>query len=590
LGAAPAPQGCSMKKFLIGLVVGVLFTILTVVIVGFAAIRLGDRRPSVEAGSILAMDLSGDLPEVPPTELPLPGFEGQTPLTVQETWAVLRNSATDDRIKALLLKPTGLGMGWAKLQELRDGVLRFRKSGKPVYVYLQHPGTREYFLATAADKVYMSPEDVLDVKGMRVEMMFLKNTMDKVGAKVEVEHAGKYKDAADMFVRESMSPETREVMNSMLDGLYGELVRGIAQSRKKNETEVRALIDKGPFLAKAALGAGLVDGLKYADEVESELAGKLGQSKLEKISYKNYLRSGAAGSSTDKNRIAFVVGSGSIYQGSMTDPFGQESGIGSTSFSKLLQQVRQDSAIKGVVLRVDSPGGDATASDEILREVKLLSKAKPTVISFSDVAASGGYYISVSGDPIIAYPDTITGSIGVIYGKLNIKGLYNKLGIQKDILKRGEFADLDSDYQELGPGGRARLRELIDTFYQGFVSRVAEGRKKKYEEIHEVAQGRVWLGAQARANGLVDELGGLDKAIEMIKKRANIPQDQAIRLVAYPGRKTLFERLFEQPQTAIAGFSTMFEPPLERMLKPVLTPDLLRGGVLTRMPFEIVVK
>ena len=524
--------------------------------------RAGDRRPAVPAGAMLVMRLEGSIPEQAPMTIPLPWFESQAQPTVADLWALLRKAEKDDRIKAILLEPRGLGAGWAKIEELRAGLRQFKKSGKPVYAYLRGPSAREYYLATAADKIYFNPEDILDLKGLRAELAFYRGTLDKVGVELEVEHAGKYKDAADSFVRTSATPETREVIGSMLDQLFGELVNSVASSRKLTRTQVRSLIDEGPFIDQAALSAKLIDGLLYEDQVRDALKKQLKGQTLERLSHRDYLRSTAfGGSDGDKNKIALVVGEGAISRaGGEAEPFSDEEGIRSGPFMRLLRQVREDASIKGVVLRVNSPGGDAIASDEILHEVKLLAKKKPLVVSMSDVAASGGYYIAMTGDPVVAYPNTITGSIGVIYGKANLKGLYDKLGINVEIIKRGENADFDTSSRPMSDAARKKLREGIFSTYQAFLERVAEGRKRKVGDIEPLAQGRVWMGAQAQGNGLVDQLGGLDLAIDLVRRTRQDPRDGAdparpIPAQTHPVRSDLqLERIrARQPSAAFGG-------------------------------------
>ena len=542
-----------MKKFLLGLVSGFVLAGLAAVILVFALMRAGDRRPAVPEGSLLVMRLEGEIPEQAPVTIPLPMFESQAPSTVADLWMMLRQAGKDEHVKAILLEPRGLAAGWAKLDELRAGLLQFKKSGKPVYAYLRNPSAREYYLATAADKIYFNPEDMLDLKGLRAELAFYKKTLDKAGVEMEVEHAGKYKNAADSYVRNEATPETREVIGAMLDQLFGHLVDSIAVSRKLEPARVKALIDEGPFLDQAALSAKLIDGLLYEDQVRDEIKMRIkGTSLLERLSSRDYLRSTAfAGESGSK--IALVVGEGAITRsGSDAEPFTNEEGIRSGPFMRMLRQVREDASIKAVILRVNSPGGDAIASDEILHEVKLLAKKKPLVISMSDVAASGGYYIAMTGDPVLAYPNTITGSIGVIYGKVNLKGLYDKLGVNTEIIMRGKNADLDTSSRPMSASARAKLREGIASTYQAFLERVAEGRKRKVGEIEPLAQGRVWMGAQAKGNGLVDQLGGLDQAIELARKRANIGAAERIQLVPFPRKRTLFDQVFNSGESVLA--------------------------------------
>jgi protease-4 len=575
-----------MKKFLIGLVAGLLLAGLTAVIGFFVAVKLGDSKPSISDGSTLVVRLSGDIPEKSPVDIPLPFFEGQKQLAVHEVWDALRKAAADPRIKALILLPQRPGIGWGKMQEIREDLLKFKKSGKPVFVYLRAPGTRDYYLASVADKIYMTPEDLLDMKGLRLEAMYIKGALDKLGVTMEFEHVGKYKDAPDMFTRNNMSPETKEVLNSVLDGLNEHLLSTLGAARKKSTAEMQAIMDDGPFIAKNAVAKGLVDELLYEDQFYDVVKKKLDQKELKKVGIQDYLRgAGTVAGVEGKSHVALLVGDGAITRGSSSDAFGNDEGITSGAMTKQLRQVRNDDSIKAVILRIDSPGGDAIASDEILREVKLLSQKKPLVISMSDVAASGGYYISMSGDTVVAYPNTLTGSIGVFFGKVNLKGLYDKLGIQKETLKRGQFADIDSDYQPMTPATRAKLREGIDEIYKTFVGLVAESRKKKFEEINEVAQGRVWLGTQGKGNGLVDELGGIDKAIELVKAKAKIPANENVKIVVFPPKKSLFDQLMNRSQP-----DASVEALLQKYTGIKIPKAWLETGMKQMMPYTIEVK
>lgn len=583
-----------MKKFLLGLLCGLVLAGLSVFILFFVMIRLGDRRPVISDASTLVLRLEGDIGERPGVDIPFPMFREASP-TMEDTWSILKKAAVDPKIKAIVLMPAGLQAGWGKLSEIRDGVTEFRKSGKPVYAWLRTPKMREYYVATAADKIYLAPEDVLDVRGLRAEIIFVKGTLDKLGIQAEIEHAGKYKDAGDMLTRTSMSPETREVMNSLLDGIYGTFVQAVASSRKKTPEQVMALVDQGPFLPKIAMSNGLIDGLYYEDQVFGEIGKAINRSDSKKVSHRDYARVPAASLGLEgKRKIAFLVGDGAIVRGGNPDPFGNDDGIGSETFNKLVRRVAEDKSIQGVIIRIDSPGGDAMASDDILREVKLLSKKKPVVFSMSDVAASGGYYMAMTGDPIVAYPNTLTGSIGVIYGKMNIHGLYDKLGVTKDIVTRGRFADLDTDYQPLTEAGRQKLRESIDHVYDGFLARVSEARKKKYEDVAALAQGRVWLGAQARQNGLVDETGGLDKAIELVKKKANIGPGEKIRLVPYPAKRNFLDVLLERSNESESAMDAVLAAKGSVIEKRLLGNFNWRlwmpGGLMRLSPYQITIQ
>jgi protease-4 len=576
-----------MKNFMIGVVVGVVVSGITALILVFAAVKLvgsfSERPVSVADGSTLVFKLEGEVPEKSTPEIPLPMFQDQAPMTVEQVWDTFRKAAADSRVKGIIFEPRGLEMGWAKMQEIHDEIVQFKKSGKPIISFLRGPGAREYYLAAATDKIFLAPEDSLDLKGLRVEAVFIKNTFDKLGIHADVIHAGKYKDAGDMLTQTSMTPETHEVLDQILDQYYGNLIDTIAQGRKKQADAVRAVIDQGPFMANEALGNGLIDAFGYEDQAADDMKIRLKQTELTKLSAKSYSKTPALSGGVSR-RIALVVGEGEITRGSgNSSP--DDQGITAAGFIKLLKQVEDDSSIRGVIIRVDSPGGDGVASDDILHEAKNLSKKKPVVISMSDLAASGGYFISMTGDPIVAYPNTLTGSIGVIFARMSLHGLYDKIGVNKQVLKRGQYADLDSDYAPLTDDQHQKISGQIDAFYKSFVGRVADGRKKTFDQIEPLAQGRVWLGAQAKQNGLVDELGGLDRAVELVRQRAHIAASDRITLVPFPGKRSVLDILFGRPDEAEA-----LESKLEQVLGKLPVAALAKGGFLKLMPYSISVK
>ncbi len=577
-----------MRKFLLGILCGVLLAGVLVVVLSLALVRLGDRPPAVPANAVLNLKLEGVIGETATAEIPFPFGDGVAPPTMHEVWTALRAAAKDDRIKMIALRPRGVGLGWGKLQELHSALREFRKSGKPVLAWLANPGAREYYLATAADKIYFVEEDRLDLKGVRAELTYYKGTLDKLGVTFEVEHMGKYKDAGDVYSRTSSTPETREVINSILDGVYNDLIAKVAEGRKMDPAAVRKLIDDGPFLAPQALKSGLIDGLIYEDQFKAEVEKRNGGSSPT-VSLRTYAREAISNQSGPK--IALVTGEGSILRGG-TDSFGADQLILSENFSKVLRDVAADAAIKGVIVRVDSPGGDAIASDDILREMKLLRQKKPVVISMSDVAASGGYYIAATGDPIVAYPNTITGSIGVVYGKPNLKGLYDKIGVTKEIMTRGRYADVDSSYGPMTDAARAKLREGLQLTYDVFLRRVADARGTKPEAIEPLAQGRAWLGSQAHANKLVDHLGGFEKSVSLIKEKAKIATSAEIQLIAYPPRQSFLEKYLMRTPEATAN--TLVHQRVRALLAErdlTLPPaSLLRGGVLRLMPYTLEIK
>jgi protease-4 len=571
-----------MAKFLLGLFAGVALVVLGIGLFVWLLLRFESRPPGIADNSVLALRLEGDIPEKAPLELPALFGQGGPGLTIANVWMALRKAAADPRIKAVLLEPEGLSIGWARLEEIRADVERFRKSGKPVVAYLREPGTREYYVALAADRIYLGPAEPLMLKGLRAESMSFKGTLDKIGVSVEVEHAGKYKDFGDMFTRADMSPETREVLNSVVDDLYGNLVARIAEARKKSPEEVRDIIDRGPFTAAQALQAGLVDELRFEDEVWTAMSSRLGGAP-KKVSIGAYagVPAGSVGLQ-GKSRIALVVAEGDIVRGDSNDSGSGETTLTSYGFDKVLSRVANDSGVKGAIVRIDSPGGEVTASDEIWRQMNLLSKKKPTVISMSDVAASGGYYMAMTGDPIVAYPGTLTGSIGVVYGKPNLRGLYDKLGVTQNSIERGKHADIDSDYTPLSPEERAILRQGIDESYRDFVAKVAAARHRKFDDIEPLAQGRVWLGSQAAARGLVDQLGGLDAAMDLVKKKAGIPAGERVTVEAYPEPTSILDLLMRRSSP-----EDLLQARLASLFGGMPFHAWMKGGYLRLMPYWV---
>jgi protease-4 len=574
-----------MVKFLIGLVTGVALVFLSIILLFVIALRFRDKPPVIAGDSVLVMRLDGELPEKSPVEIP--SFLGgdRTPVTVIGVWSALEKAAVDPHIKAVVLEPEGISAGWAKMQELRLDIDKFKKSGKPVFAYLRQPGAREYYIACGADRIFLGPSEPVMLKGLRAEMMYFKKTLEKIGVSVEIEHAGKYKDFGDMFTRSDMSPETREVMTSVVDDLYNDLVNGIAGGRKKTPEHVRAIIDQGPFTAPQALKAGLVDELRFEDQMWGELKDRLKTGEPTKVSMDKYSKITAESVGLQgKSQIAFIVGAGDIVRGDPSDDGGGESNLTSYGFNKILRRVANDSQVKGVVVRIDSPGGEVTASDEIWREMNLLARKKPMVISMSDAAASGGYYMAMTGDPLVAYPGTLTGSIGVVFGKPNLHGLYDKLGVTKDAIQRGTNASIDSDYTPLTPEERALLKAGIDESYRDFVTKVADARHRPFDQIEPLAQGRVWLGSQAKPRGLIDETGGIDKAIDLVKQKAKIPAGERVSLMVYPGRRNILDILMKKSQ------EDMMEARLARIVGRMPFRAWMRGGFLRLMPYWVDVR
>jgi len=579
-----------MPKFLLGVLIGILLVFFSVgAVILLVVMAAGSSAPSIANDSVLEIYLSGDLPEHVSEDVSFASLQGRTPVTLLTVLKAIETAAQDNRVSALEIELDGLQVGWAKAQEVRWAIEKFRESGKPVYAYLVNAGTIDYYVASAADDLRSPPESVLDVKGLRAEVSFYKDLFDKLGVDVEMERIGKYKSAAEPYSRSSMSDEFRQVLDAMLDEYMKQFLEGVAPRRNKTTAELRALLDEGPFLPNQAVESGLIDGLTYPDEQDELMRNALVVDELKKVTLGEYVRSGAIKlEPSAKNRIAVLYGVGSILRSS-GGVFGGDSVLSSDDFNETVRRLRDDESIDAVVLRIDSPGGDAIASDDMWRELNLLAAEKPIVVSMSDVAASGGYYMAMIGDaPVLAYPGTVTGSIGVFFGKVNLRALYDKIGLKKEILTRGRFAAIDSDYLPLGEAERGKLREGIEHIYRGFVSKVADARGKEYDAIHEVAQGHVWLGSQALENGLVDELGGFERAISLAKERAGIKQDENVSLVIYPATKNLLEILLDDgsvPQARLSfnGFDLLRSA--DRNL-----PALLQGGMLAVTPYAFSIR
>jgi protease-4 len=578
-----------MVKYLLGVLTGILLVVMLVVIAALMFATLRSVEPAIANDSVLSVDLSGPIPEYNAVDFSLDILDHGVPPTVLQMHNLFQKAAADKRIRAITLQVHDLEVGWARAQEIRADIEEFRKSGKPVLALLAGGSSIDYYVASAAGEVYLLPEALLDVRGFRAEVSFFKDTLSKLGVEAEMENIGKYKSAVEPYSRSGMSDAFREVTNSILDEMYRQFLEGTGQSRGKTGEEMKAVVDQGPFTSQRALEAGLVDGLLYEDEFRDKIKEKLGVKELVEVEQGRYRKvSMESLGLSGKNKVAVVYAVGAIMQGdSDTDSVFGGNILGSTSFNKTLERVRKDDDTKAVILRIDSPGGDAFASDEMWREMQLLEEAKPLVISMSDVAASGGYYLAMAKAPLVAYPATYTGSIGVFFGKLNLRGLYDKIGLKKEILTRGRYADIFTDYRALTDAERAKLREGIEATYKTFVQKVADARGQSWDQIHEIAQGRVWLGTQARSNGLVDEIGGFDKAIEVAKREAGLKEDDKILLVTYPAPKRLVDILFNHETMVQSSRLRAFLR--EHFGDLTSWPVLLEGGLLRMTPYTITV-
>ncbi len=512
----------------------------------FTALLVG-RGPQVEGNSVLLMKIGGDLQEIEPG-----GIIGQfleSPPTVRSVTDALRKAKVDHRITAVVIRPVGTAALWAKVQEVRDAITDFRTSGKPVIGYLEQGGEQEFYLASACDKVFLMPTASLDLTGVASYELFLRGTLDKIGAFPDVLHVGEFKTAGNAYTEKTFTPSHREMAESLNRDLYDQLVQGLATGRHKSESEIKALIDHGPFLPEDAVRAGLIDDVAYEDELDDKVQLARGTPKF--VTDADYRQVSAASLGLNKGpRIAVLYGVGMIGTGKSSDDATQV--LGSDTFIESLRKARADKSIRAVVLRIDSPGGSAIASDVIWREVMLTRAVKPVIASMSDVAASGGYYIAMPAHQIVAEPATLTGSIGVVMLKFVIDGTLEKLGMNIEPVTSGRYADLYSPVRPFSPEERKKVQEQMQATYDAFVEKAASGRQMTPERIDAIAQGRVWTGKQAKDLGLVDELGGLNRALAIARSRAQIAPDAEVELVIYPQRKSIYE-LVQSPFGIKAG-------------------------------------
>ncbi len=532
-----------LLKFVLSLVI--LFVVLGIVAVVGAWMVVG-RGPSVPDHSTLVLRIGGDLVETPPNDVLGQLTGGVRAQTVGGYVEALRRAKSDPRIDSVLIIPTPFQSPfWGKVQEIRDAVLDFRKSGKRISAYLEYAGEREYYLATAAEKIYLVPTGSLDVTGIATYELFLKGMLDKVGAQADFEKIGEYKTAPNQLTQTTFTPAHREMTESLSRNMYEQLVLGIAETRKKKAEDVRTMIDEGPFLARDAVRMGLVDGLAYEDQLDDQGA----VSKSGTVEGQAYARVRRRTAPRSAPRIAVVYVSGIINSGeSGFDPLNGEV-AGSAPLLKAIRLARADNNVRAIVVRIDSPGGSSVASDVIWRELTVTKEEKPSrplVASMSDLAASGGYYVAMAAPSIVAQPGTLTGSIGIFGGKFITGGVFEKVGANIESVIIGRNAGIESPERQFTDSERQKLREQIRDFYNGFIQKVAASRKLSVERVDQLAQGRVWTGAQARERGLVDALGGLDRAIALAKERAGIAADTEVDVVTYPARKTLAELLIEQ--------------------------------------------
>jgi protease-4 len=470
----------------------------------------------------------------------------------------LRKAKSDDNIKGVLLKLEGGSNGWATLQQVREALVDFRKSGKKLYAYGQGISQKDYFLATAADVIYLNPAGMMELKGLATQLAFFKGTLEKLGVEPEIFYAGRFKSATEPFRSDRISDANRIQISEMQHDIWSGFLLAAAQKAGADTASIHNLASVGGiYFASDAQRLHLIDGAKYWDEMEELIRKAVDRKSDEKIPYlsiNEYAERLDRVDGSGDGRIAVLFAEGEIVDGS-----GIDYQIGSESLVQSIRQIRRNDRIKAVVLRVNSPGGSALASEVILRELQLLKAKKPLIVSMGDLAASGGYYISAAADSIFAMPNTITGSIGVFGMMFNVSnGLKDKLGITVDEVKNAPLADFPTPSRALTAEEAGRMQAAIDTIYSTFKNRVATGRRMQPVMVDSIAQGRVWTGTDALAIGLVDGLGGLDRALKSAAARAKL---SSYKVVTYPEPvdqfKSMIRKLRGNPLSAVAVEETI---------------------------------
>jgi protease-4 len=585
-------------KYVFATVLGVVISFFLIIlvsvliIVGFVSSIETDKTVPVSKNSVLFMNLDQGIVERSPDDtfanFPLVGGNGEKSIGFNDLIKALQSAKTDDDIKCIYINVSSPNAGYATMTEVRNALLDFRKSGKKIVAYSEVYTQGAYYLASAADKVYLNPEGALEFKGLSSQVMFFKGALDKLGIEAQIIRVGNYKSAVEPFFTDKMSDKNREQVTAYLGGLYQSFLQGVSGTRKVSVAELHAIADDYKIQKpQDAVDRKLIDGLRYKDQVLEELkalSGKKSKDNLSSISINDYAKNVVNDKSeSSKNKIAIIYANGDIMGGE-----GSDTQIGSERISRTIRKARLDSTIKGIVLRVNSPGGSALASDVIWREIVLTKKVKPVIASFGDVAASGGYYIGCAADSIFVQPNTITGSIGVFGVIPNLQKLYNeKLGITFDGVKTGKYADIMSTDRPLTAGERLIIQTDVNRVYDGFITRVADGRKKSKTYIDSIAGGRVWVGTDAVRIGLADRTGSFNDAIVAAAKKGKVKD---YKVVEYPEILDPLQSFIDNSSDKIRIYYAKQELGAHFYLYEQIKSTITKSGVQMRMPFEIKVQ
>jgi len=544
--ARPPPPAAKKRNWVLWLVLGApllgcaLFTVIAVVAGG------GSHVPS---SAVLKMNIDGAIPERAASD-DIGELFGKKPLSIRDHLDNLKKAAADKRIKGVVLRLEMPAIGWAKVEELRDALNEFKKSGKFVIAYSEFLDEKSYSLALPADEILMAPDSFFEFNGFSSDVMHYPGLLEKLGIEVQYFRYGKYKSVSgETFGRKALTEPVKEMINSTLDTQYGLFLDGVASARKLTTDELKAMIANPVPRAEWAVEKKLIDGVAYWDEVETNLKKRMKLDDKDKVSFISSAKYrkvsfSEAGADEGKHTFALVYSQGLVVAGKGgVDPFSGDDSQGSTPIIEAMRKAADDDKVKAIIFRVDSPGGAGLGCDLVRREVARLREKKPIIVSMGDMAASGGYWVSMDATAIVAQPSTYTGSIGIWSVVPNLKGTYEKLDLNPEVFNRGEHADAMNGSRPMNEGEAKVFDTALKVSYDRFVELAAQGRKRTHEQLEEVAQGRTWLGKVAVTNGLVDKLGGFDAAIALGKEKANLPAGDSVKLVSYEKKTTFIQQL-----------------------------------------------
>ncbi|MBU8892250.1 MAG: signal peptide peptidase SppA [Bacteroidales bacterium] len=583
----------SFFKYLLASVLGVLVAglLMFLILLGGIGVMVSsqEQQVKIKSNTILHIELSQPIMDRS-NKNPMEGFDFSTlkpapQLGLNDILSNIKKAKTDPNIDGIYLDLTFISAGIGTVEEIRNALIDFKESGKFIISYSDNYTQPTYYLASISDKVYLNPEGLMILVGLRSEIMFYKEALEKLGVEPQIIRHGKFKSYVEPYMYNKMSDENRKQVMAYMGSIWNHILEDISKERNISVEKINELADNLTLKdVDMAVSSGLIDGLKYKDEILSELAeltNKTEESKIESVSLSSYSKvPDKKRKSLEKNKIAVVYASGTVLMGE-----GGEGVIGSDRISRAVRKARKDSSVKAIVLRVNSGGGSALASEVIWREVKLAQETKPVIASIGDVAASGGYYIIAPAQKIIASPNSITGSIGVFGLFFSGKELLNeKLGIHVDVAKTNKFADIGSVTRPFRPEEREIFQYLVENFYETFITKVAEGRNMTKEEVDEIGQGRVWSGVNAIEIGLIDEFGGLEDAIALAAEAANL---EKYRVVDFPKLKDPFQQLLEDLQGNVKASILKQELGAEYKYYENLQNIIKQQGIQARIPYEI---